>query len=343
MLVLGRASLSLQSLTFNLELTYISGSELTESSEDFTNILVDAVQNLSHLNTLEFNFPTYPIPWRLLASISRFPSLKSLTLRHSGGAETLEGPVPIGSVSFPRLEELKVTSSRPDGVTATVSRLEGLSQIQSFDFAVKGSDIVDAAETEEMIDLVAERLSKNTTRSIRFSIDQRYTSEGGRRVLKLSTLRPLYRFEGLIELILELVSGFRVDDGSLEELSLAFPKLRHFELQDTGAVISVTLKGLAMLLRNCTALRQLTLFINATRESNLEFDKSPIEVQNMEITTLNVMWCPVDADDPGYAAGHLLRMLPCLREVQFNGWYAWIKAWAQVNDLLGKHALKTTP
>ncbi|EIW79913.1 hypothetical protein CONPUDRAFT_166584 [Coniophora puteana RWD-64-598 SS2] len=308
---LGCHCTSLSSLFFSME--YQFREEVNEKMYgDLVTVLSDAVAVFVRLENLHILLPTFRILPRLLSPITRLPSLKSLVLDLD---KVQDESFPIQDTSLPRLESVEIINGLPDQVSDIVSGLTDLSQVQRFHANV--SDATDV--TKELLDVLAGRLAKDAVRSIRLDQSESDAEKDGnpdQMVLEFDTLPPLFRFSQLTELVLDLITGPTVDDNGLDELSLAFPKLRRLRLGmllGMCPVNSVTLKGFALLLRNCPVLDQLSLVVDVTPDSNAWFDEAPIAAWNTHLTVLQVMDSPID--DAVYAVRHLLRMLPYLRQV----------------------------
>ncbi|EIW79912.1 hypothetical protein CONPUDRAFT_166583 [Coniophora puteana RWD-64-598 SS2] len=351
LLLLGRACPFLKSLY----VTPLLDEELQEETwAEFATVLSDAVTSFSHLQRFYIFVPSTPgILFDTILPLSQLPSLKSLVVTL---LEEQVDPIPahqVERIQFPALRFVEIATTGPALVSSFMRMLcfDGLSRVSLFKATLQ--EFPEKDELPKMIETVATRLCKERMRSIRFhqeiDIDEPVKHSSG--PLDACMFSPLYKFSQLEELAFDLLGGPRIDDASLEELSLAFPKLQHLYLNilvGAGEFNGVTLKGLAVLLLNCPFLDSLSLVTNVTPEANAEFDASPIDVRNTHIMNLEVMNSPIE--DSGYAARHLIRMLPNLREVVYDSPFEAsatdddiLERWSEVDSFLREHAAAKNP
>jgi hypothetical protein len=130
-------------------------------------------------------------------------------------------------------------------------------------------------------------------------------------VLAATALTPLFVFRNLTELQFMLPYRFHLDDATLHEMAVAWPKLQVLHLGHDGKIgdPKVTLQGLVSLATFCPELSSLFLVLHASaREGDIPSVSNNLEYFHVGLSTI---------DDPNTVAPFLKALFPHLTFLQY--------------------------
>lgn len=258
---------------------------------DCESISGQALAHLAHLSTLHSLRITLP---------SHFPELEAELLTSN--------PPPL----FSSLRSCSFGTQTLTSVNRLISRLSSL-QLDSVSlFPVLPTP---ASDWQRLFEELHAKASHSSLQAL--TICEDYSNPNGlpgNFIATIKTIKPLLQFSNLMTVSLEPLAVLDLDDRDLEEISKAWPRLRHLDLSPSNGhkrPYAITLAGLVPLLRNCPDLSYLGIVIDATHVE-------PVDpaVQNLHIEEMNLGESEID--DPHAIAPILHSMMPNLEEI-----YAW--------------------
>ncbi|KAF7329278.1 hypothetical protein MKEN_00188700 [Mycena kentingensis (nom. inval.)] len=170
-------------------------------------------------------------------------------------------------------------------------------------------------------------------------------------VVKGSQLRTLFRFINLQTVTLMASAGFELDDATMKDLTLAWPRLVKLELcsaTDVEVRPVTTGRSLLHIARNCPALERLVLPMDLTTyahstagaipTNNIPAFESYRDARPVQkaLTSLNVCTSPIEY--PNSVAQFLTSIFPSLKRVEVAAKADWIRDLVDGDELFAENA-----
>ncbi|KAK6984473.1 hypothetical protein R3P38DRAFT_3231715 [Favolaschia claudopus] len=202
-----------------------------------------------------------------LAHLAHLPSLTSLSVKqpsdsiHNHSFESVARQ----TTPFTSLQELTLDHDSIPFVVGLLGMKHGWS-LRRLSYTTRNAPL--AADTAKVFAVLKAKCTHSSLTHIRYSISRTnillYPNDG---VIEQDTLRLLFVFRSLREVVLHPGSGFDLDDSDIDALARAWPQLYILHLHGSGfrcPASRVTLRGLHSLAKHCHSLIDLKISLDAS-------------------------------------------------------------------------------
>ncbi|KAK7057950.1 hypothetical protein R3P38DRAFT_2843796 [Favolaschia claudopus] len=223
------------------------------------------VSNLQHVRQLSIQRITSESAFEHLVQL---PSLLSLTLREALNFVPNFASIAHRMTPFPALLNLNLKHDSTQFMVRWLGMRDSWT-LESISYS--SSRAIVAGDAENLFPALAVHCNHNTLTRLRFCVANSgllniaHIGNGG--TLKIDTLRPLFAFHSLHNVVIFPSAGFDLDDDGIDALARAWPQLRYLELHSSGfrsGPSRVTLRGLRSFAKHCRFLMELQIAFDAS-------------------------------------------------------------------------------
>ncbi|KAK6984283.1 hypothetical protein R3P38DRAFT_3105272 [Favolaschia claudopus] len=277
-----------------------------------------------------------------LAHLAQLPSLTSLSVKQPSDSIDKFEFVARQATPFTSLQELTLDHDSIPFVVGLLGMKHGWS-LRRLSYTTRNAPL--AADTAKVFAVLKANCNHSSLTHIRYSISRtNVLPDPNDGVIEQDTLRPLFAFRSLREVVLHPGSGFDLDDSDIDALARAWPQLYMLHLHGSGfrcPASRVTLRGLHSLSKHCHSLVDLKISLDASvvfcqDDTGIDAPLQKLSVEDSIITEA----APVVA--------YLLRIFPSIRLVttmarqfvlpqrEFQQQCRMYDLWNQVHRMLGQ-------
>ncbi|KAJ7184631.1 hypothetical protein C8R46DRAFT_983752 [Mycena filopes] len=306
----------------------LTGAYLTKLTRPVLRSVLVLLSGLHRLASLDLPNTNAAI----LEHIAHLPCLKSLTLSElvplvSGSDDIVQTSEPL----FPALQDLALWSTTPTLATNLIASAphRALTSLGLIFETV----LPDARSTARLYSTIAAHCAHSSLELLhvqdewtRKHSDIPPDEEYANFVVNSTTLRILFPFARLTNVILQTHHGFDLDDDVVSELARSWPRIEELKVSSEadrhilGTLPCVTLLGVLALGRHCPNLHKLELLFNASVVPPLAASEPEPAVQQTSLKNLHVLCSPISA--PAAVSAFLSDVFPNLRDIHSHCLYA---------------------